>query len=410
MHMSRTPSRRSPDGTARAVPRLFAAFTLTALTALTAALATLTAPSPRAAPADEHASPVTFTDAFGLRFDRPVVLAEIPGTQARQFLVVEQSGRIQRVRKSGDRWRKSEFASFKVLGGKRWNDERGLLGLAFHPRFSENRLYYVNYVSPRENTIVMERRANPDATRDSDAHARIILEVEQPYSNHNGGTIGFGPDGYLYVGMGDGGSGGDPHNHAQNPGSLLGKMLRLDVNHSADDKAYAIPRDNPFVRDARYRPEIWALGLRNPWKWTFHPRTGALWVADVGQGRHEEISIAPRGGNLGWRILEGHECFRDEDCNRKGLVKPLLTLPRGEARSITGGEFHTGERTSPFYDHYIFGDYETGTVWALRREKRTWKHIRIGHVPAVSAFARDSRGTLYALGLKDGIIRRLDFP
>lgn len=377
--------------------------TLTALVTVDARAAAADAPHD-AAPA------VTFTDAFGLKFDRPVVLAEIPGTQDRQFLVVEQSGRIQRVHRNGDHWRKSEFANFKVLGGKRWNDERGLLGLAFHPDFSANRLYYVNFVSPRENTVVMERRATPDLLRDAASHSRVILEIEQPYSNHNGGTIGFGPDGYLYVGMGDGGSGGDPHNHAQNPGSLLGKMLRIDVNRSDDDTPYAIPRDNPFLRDERYRPEIWAVGLRNPWKWTFHPRTGELWVADVGQSRQEEISIARRGGNLGWKILEGDECFQEKTCDRKGKIKPLLVLPRAEARSITGGEFHfTGEK-SPYEGAYIFGDYETGTVWALRREKRNWKHVRIGHVPAVSAFARDSQGTLYALGLKDGVIRKIEFP
>ncbi len=374
-----------------------------------AALITVDA-RPVAADTKDAAPSVTFTDAFGLKFDRPVVLAEVPGTPDRQFLVVEQSGRIQRVHKNGERWRKSEFASFKVLGGKRWNDERGLLGLAFHPRFTENRLYYVNFVSPRENTVVMERRATPDLTRDSDSHSRVILEIEQPYSNHNGGTIGFGPDGYLYVGMGDGGSGGDPQGHAQNPASLLGKMLRLDVDRTKDDKNYAIPQDNPFVRDERYRPEIWALGLRNPWKWTFHPRTGALWVADVGQGRREEISLVPRGGNLGWNVFEGDECFKDSDCSRKGMVMPLLSLPRAEARSITGGEFHTGDRKSPFHEAYIFGDYETGTVWALRRESRAWKRVEIGSAPSVSAFARDSQGALYALGLKDGMIRRLTFP
>lgn len=353
--------------------------------------------------------PVTFTDVFGLKFDRPVAMEEIPGA-AEQYLVVEQSGRIQRVYRNRNRWAKSEFASFKVLGGKRWEDERGLLGLAFHPRFAENRLYYVNYVSPQENTIVMERRAHEDLTRDANTHARVILEVEQPYSNHNGGTIRFGTDGYLYIGMGDGGSAGDPHDHAQNPESLLGKILRVDVNRSESGNAYAIPRDNPFVKNEAYRPEIWALGLRNPWKWTFHPRTGALWAGDVGQGAQEELNIVPRGGNLGWRRFEGTACFEKTGCNPKGMVMPILTLPRDKARSITGGEFYTAERKSPYYGHYVFGDYKTGLIWILQRRKGRWEADEIGKVPSVSGFARDARGDLYALNLKDGVILKLGFP
>jgi glucose/arabinose dehydrogenase len=351
---------------------------------------------------------VTFVDAFALKFERPVVLAEIPGAND-QFLVVEQSGKIQRVFKDKQRWQKSEFASFKVLGGKRFEDERGLLGLTFHPKFTENRLYYVNFVSPRENTVVMERRVNANLTKDSESHARVILEVEQPFGNHNGGTIGFGPDGYLYVGMGDGGSGGDPRNYAQNPESLLGKMLRLDVNRADSGKAYAVPRDNPFVGDDTFRPEIWALGLRNPWKWTFHPRTGALWAADVGQGEFEEVSIVPRGGNMGWRRFEGTKCFEGPGCSRKGMIMPILELPRAEARSITGGEFYMAKRTSPYYGAYVFGDYKTGTVWVLQRRSGRWERETIGTVPDVSSFGRDGRGELYALGLKDGVIRKLVF-
>lgn len=397
-----TPSRSSASASPSPLP--------SRLSACAALAAFFLAASPAlSARSEAAAAEVTFTDAFGLKFDRPVVLEEIPGAE-NQYLVVEQSGRIQRVFRHRNRWAKAEFASFKVLGGKRGEDERGLLGLTFHPRFAENRLYYVNYVSPRENTLVMERRAREDLTRDSDAHARVILEVEQPYSNHNGGTIAFGADGYLYIGMGDGGSGGDPHGHAQDPESLLGKMLRVDVDRADSGKAYSVPRDNPFVRDARYRPEIWALGLRNPWKWTFHPRTGSLWAADVGQGSQEEISIVPRGGNMGWRRLEGTACFEKPDCNRKGMVMPIFTLPRDKARSITGGEFYTADRKSPFYERYVFGDYKTGIVWVLQRRKGRWEADEIGNVPSVSAFARDARGNLYALNLKGGVILKLNVP
>jgi glucose/arabinose dehydrogenase len=361
------------------------------------------------APLSAAAPAVPTEDVFGLTFDRPVVLAEIPG-RTNEFVVVEQSGKVQRVFKESGRWKKDEFAAFKVLGGKRWEDERGLLGLTFHPQFTQNKLYYVNYVSGLENTVVEERRVRDDGTRDSETHSRTILEIEQPYGNHNGGTIAFGHDGYLYVGMGDGGSGGDPHNHAQDPQSLLGKMLRIDVNQGDSLKAYGIPRDNPFVNRPGYRPEIWALGLRNPWKWTFHPVTKSLWAGDVGQGDREEISIIPRGGNMGWRIVEGDRCVEGATCQRKGMVPPLLSLRRSDARSITGGEFYIGNRASRYNGSYVFGDYKTGTVWALRRAQGRWERTEIGNVPAVSGFARDSRGDVYALGLKDGVIRKFIFP
>ncbi len=359
-------------------------------------------PGARAAEKD-----VRFRDAFNLSFDRPVAMIEIPGARE-QFLVVEQSGKIQRLHKEGERWRKSEFASFKTMGGTRGQDERGLLGLAFHPRFEENRLYYVNLYGPLENTLVLERRANAAATKDSGG-GRVILEIEQPYGNHNGGTLAFGRDGYLYIGMGDGGSAGDPNNHAQDPGSLLGKMLRIDVNRRDEGKAYAVPRDNPFVRNDKYRPEIWALGLRNPWKWTFHPVTGELWAGDVGQNEWEEISVVPRGGNMGWRRLEGNECFEEPGCSRRGMIAPRVVLPRSEARSITGGEFFTGDRASRFHGAYIFGDYVTGNIWSLSARKGQ-KPVKIGKVRSVSSFARDSRGDVYAMSLRDGKIRKIEFP
>ncbi len=353
-----------------------------------------------------RAEDVVFRDAFGLSFDRPVAMLEIPGARG-QFVVVEQSGKVQRVYRSGGKWRKAEFAAFKAMGGTRGQDERGLLGLAFHPRFERNRLYYVNLYGPMENTLILERRANAAATKDS-GEGRVLLEIEQPFGNHNGGTLAFGRDGYLYIGMGDGGGAGDPYGRAQDPGSLLGKMLRIDVNRRDEGKAYAVPRDNPFVRDPGYRPEIWALGLRNPWKWTFHPLTGELWAADVGQNKWEEVSIVPRGGNMGWPRLEGNECFAGPGCSRRGMVPPRVVLSRAEARSITGGEFYTADRFSPFHGAYVFGDYATGTVWALSPRKGR-EPVKIGKVPAVSSFARDGEGNVYALGLKDGVVRRVEF-
>lgn len=364
---------------------------------------------------------VVFRDYFGLTFKRPVVLAENPA-HPEHYLVVEQAGNIVLVRPvhapgGGRSWEKSSFAALRVAGGRFFEDERGLLGLAFHPRFKENGKYYVNYIEPANgSTFIQERQADASRLKDAGKPGRLVLEIAQPYPNHNGGTIGFGPDGFLYVGTGDGGSGGDPENRAQNPRALLGKMLRIDVNHRDPEKGYAVPPDNPFVNRHKYRPEIWALGLRNPWKWTFQPETGALWVGDVGQNRREEISIVSRGGNLGWRQWEGDRCYESSKCGAGpgagGLTAPLASLPRAEAVSITGGEFVPAKGSSPFSGAYVFGDYGRGTVWALRRKPDApgWERVRIGEVPAVSAFARDAKGRLFALGLKDGVIRVLEFP
>ena len=374
-------------------------------------------------------SPVVFKDFFGLTFKRPVHLTEIPG-RPNHYLVVEQAGNIVLVRPatsgatSGEqKWTKSPFYSLPVAGGRFFEDERGLLGLALHPSFKDNGKYYVNYIGTASgSTIIAELQADATRLKDGGKTPRVVLEIAQPYPNHNGGTIGFGPDGYLYIGMGDGGSGGDPENRAQNPRELLGKILRIDVNPNSKykeaEKHYGIPVDNPFVHQHRYRPEIWAIGLRNPWKWTFHPETGSLWVADVGQSDREEISIVPKGGNLGWRLWEGDRCAEREKCGSgaaDGLVAPIVSLPRAEAVSITGGEFVTAEAGSPtFTGAYIFGDYGRGTIWALRKKgdkkEDTWERQKIGTVPAVSGFARDSQGRIFALGLKDGVIRVLEFP
>jgi len=385
-------------------------------------------------------SGVVFRDYFGLTFKRPVVLAEIPG-HPDHYLVAEQPGTIMLVQPAAADgnapWEKIPFASLAVSGGRYFEDERGLLGLAFHPRFKDNGKYYVNYIAASTGaTVIAERQADASRLKDGGKPERILLEIPQPYPNHNGGTIAFGPDGFLYIGTGDGGSGGDPENRAQNTRDLLGKILRIDVNRREGERAYAIPPENPFANRHKYRPEVWAIGLRNPWKWTFHPETGALWVADVGQGSREEISIVPRGGNMGWPIWEGDLCQEKDVCGAPGadgMTAPLVSLPRGEAVSITGGEFVTAATlaasvepasgTTPsatpassagssasFLGAYIFGDYGRGTVWALRKKPEGWERVRIGTVPTVSAFARDTKGRIFALGLKDGVIRVLDFP
>jgi glucose/arabinose dehydrogenase len=396
-------------------PRLpFASLLLSLLLGLPGMAGAASNPAP---PADGN---VVFRDYFGMKFKRPVVLAEIPG-HPEHYLVVEQPGSVVLVRPvhagGGRGWEKSSFAEVRVAGGRFFEDERGLLGLAFHPRFKENGKYYLDYVEPANGaTFITERQADASRLKDAGKPERVLLEIPQPYPNHNGGTIAFGPDGFLYIGMGDGGSGGDPENRAQNPRELLGKMLRIDVNHRDADKGYGVPADNPFVGRHKYRPEIWAMGLRNPWKWTFQPETGALWAGDVGQGEREEISIIPRGGNMGWRHWEGDRCHEPGKCGASpgagGVTAPLVSLPRAEAISVTGGEFVPSDAATAFAGAYVFGDYGKGTVWALRRKADAsgWERVRIGSVPAVSAFARDAKGRVFALGLKDGVIRLLEFP
>jgi glucose/arabinose dehydrogenase len=350
---------------------------------------------------------VAFRDYFELAFKRPVAMVELAG-HADHYLLVEQPGNVVLVRPSekGKGWQKSAFVKVEVSGGRFFGDERGLLGLALHPRFKENGKYYLNYTRPGDGaTVIAEREADAPRLQDAGKAERVVMEIRQPYPNHNGGTIAFGSDGYLYIGMGDGGSGGDPQNRAQDPKELLGKMLRVDVNRRDAERGYGIPQDNPFAHRKGYRPEIWALGLRNPWKWTFHPETGALWAGDVGQSDREEITLVPRGANLGWRIREGDLCREKDKCATPGLTPPIVSLPRNEAISVTGGEFVTD---GPLQGAYVFGDYGKGTVWALRKKGNAWERTQIGRVPDVSAFARDSKGRIFALGLKDGIVRVMD--
>lgn len=360
----------------------------------------------------ESVEGVEFRDVFGLTFQRPVQIAEIPGLPE-HYLVVEQPGRIVTVQRDGDdgSWKTSEFAAIAVQGGRFGGNEQGLLGVAFHPDFGENRKYYVNYVHPENGaTIVAERIADTSLLRDAGTPQRVVMEIPQPYGNHNGGTITFGPDdGYLYIGTGDGGSGGDPGNRAQDPGELLGKFLRIDVDGRDAGKEYAVPADNPFMDNSAYLPEIWAVGLRNPWKWSFRPETGEIWAGDVGQGTREEITRVPRGANLGWRIWEGDHCYAGS-CSREGMTMPVLDLDRDEAVSVTGGVFFTADAESPFYGGYVFGDYGSGTVWVLREdESGAWTRTRAGRVPDVSSFDTDARGRVFASGLRDGVIRLVEF-
>src|SRR5713101_6611818 len=279
--------------------------------------------------------------------------------------------------------------------------EQGLLGLAFHPRYASNGLFYVNYTNTVGDTVIARYvvSANPNVA-DPQA-ARILLTIPQPFSNHNGGQLQFGPDGYLYIGTGDGGSGGDPQNNGQNLGTLLGKLLRIDVDKGTP---YAIPSDNPFVAMANptTRGEIWAFGLRNPWRFSFDRLTGALFIGDVGQGSWEEIDFQPagsRGGeNYGWRLMEGKHCFNPAtSCNPGTLALPILEYDHSLGCAVTGGYRYRGARLPQLFGSYLYGDFCSGRIWqATRTNTGRWTTTELRDSPyVISTFGEDEVGELY---------------
>jgi glucose/arabinose dehydrogenase len=301
-----------------------------------------------------------------------------------------------------------DISSLVVASG-----ERGLLGLAFHPRYAENGFFYVDYTDTSGDTrVVRYTRSSTDPNRADPASARMLLFVEQPYQNHNGGQLQFGPDGYLYIGLGDGGSGGDPGNRAQNLSELLGKILRIDVDSG---QPYAIPASNPFVGRAGARGEIWAYGLRNPWRFSFDRNFGDLWIADVGQGDWEEVDFQPRtsigGENYGWRRIEGTHCFEpDSNCNDGTLVPPVIEYGHtAGACSVTGGYVYRGTRSRRLNDMYIYADYCNGRIMGARRDASgTFVSKLLLDAPfSISTFGEDANGELYVANYAGGEILRI---
>ena len=295
--------------------------------------------------------------------------------------------------------------------------ERGLLGLAFHPRYHENGFFYVNYTDRAGNgdTIVARyTRSATDPNRADPDSARVLLRIDQPFSNHNGGQLAFGPDGYLYIGTGDGGAGNDPDNRAQDRTDLLGKILRIDVD---GDAPYDIPPDNPFAGLSVARNEIWAYGLRNPWRFSFDRVTGDLWIADVGQGNLEEIDYQPAssngGENYGWRLMEGSACYipPSSDCNANGeLVEPVIEYDhRGGACSVTGGYVYRGAAYPRLSGLYIYGDYCNGVIWGATRVPGGGftSRVLLDTGLFISTFGEDVNGELYVADHQRGIVYRI---
>lgn len=303
-----------------------------------------------------------------LSFTRPVDYQHAADGSNRVF-VVEQRGVISVFEDDPAVNNKKEFLDIENQVDDSSN-EMGLLGLAFHPDYRNNGYFYVNYTTdnPRRTHISRFQVSsdNPEqAMKDSEV---ILLEYEQPYGNHNGGQVSFGPDGFLYIAVGDGGAGGDPHEHGQNAETLLGTILRIDVDQQENGKSYGIPEDNPFAgNDEGYREEIYAYGLRNPWRFSFDSETGQMWTGDVGQNQYEEINIVENGGNYGWNITEGFHCFEPENnCDSSETILPVWEYDhsRGDV-SITGGFVYRGPTLSELEGKYVFADYASGRVWAL---------------------------------------------
>lgn len=340
-----------------------------------------------------------------------VWFGQLPGFKHR-FLIAHQSGIIWLLEKQPDGDRKTVFADFtpETFSARGPN---GLLGMAFHPQFRENRKYYLKqqvFEDGKIATVLVERQSSPDYKRDSGQPSRRLLKIVSVAEHHNGGCIEFGPDGFLYLGMGDSAPNFDPQGYGQDLRLLFGKMLRLDVDHRDAGLAYAIPTDNPFRGRPDARPEIWAYGLREPWRFSFDRLTGDLWVADLGQERGDEIDLVRRGENYGWNVYEGFELF--SNAHRKegaSYVPPLFAGRRKHGTSMIGGQVYRGDRNSSFYGVYIFGDHQSKRIWGLTQEHRTLKTIRhLATSPQlITSFATDESGNIYVVGYQ-GMIYQLD--
>ncbi len=330
-----------------------------------------------------------------------------------RLFVVEQIGRIRII--AGDQLLPTPFLDITDRVGSA-GSEQGLLGLAFHPNYATAGApgagtFYVNYTD-RSGTTHLSRfnvRAGDPNRAEPDSEV-IYLTQPQPYPNHNGGSLAFGPDGYLYAGLGDGGSANDPQGAGQRRDTWLGKLLRLDV--TATDGEYTVPLDNPFVGQAGARPEIWAYGLRNPWRFSFDRATGDIFIADVGQNQWEEVNFQPAGSaggeNYGWNIMEGTHCFPQGACDRDGLVLPIFEYDHSQGCSITGGYIYRGLAYPQMTGNYFVADYCVGTIWRLFPQANGWQAgVVLDSDLVISTFGEDVNGELYVADYAHGTIYRL---
>jgi glucose/arabinose dehydrogenase len=345
-----------------------------------------------------------------LNFNAPIEIFS-PNDDTNRLFVIEQAGTIRVFENSKSTTVSQMFLDVgdRVLFG----GEQGLLGMTFHPAYSENGYFYVNYVTdnPRR-TIIARYSVSANNSDQADKNSELILlEVNQPFSNHNGGQLFFGADGYLYIGLGDGGSGGDPEGNAQNRASLLGKILRIDVDSPSAGRNYSIPTDNPFAGNTLgYREEIYAYGFRNPWRFSFEAVTGRLWVGDVGQSQREEIDIVEQGRNYGWNIMEGTICYLPSSgCNETGLELPVWEYGHDQGNAIIGGFVYRGTSLAGLESAYVYGDYGSGKIWALwYNTSSSPANVLLADTNlAITSFGLDEKDELYLTAF-DGKIYTLN--
>ena len=394
----------APSATATRVPSVSSA---TSVPTVGSATPVSTAVSATPEPVDVPLPNVRVEVVFpSVSFDRMVYLTHPEGMPDPLYLVL-QPGRIMAFDNVESPPSPDTFLDIRSRVSDRGNEE-GLLGLAFDPAYRNNGYFYVYYsaASPRRS-VIARYQASPDGNSADPSTEKIVMQIGQPFSNHNGGHITFGPDGYLYVGLGDGGSGGDPRGHGQNLRTLLGTIIRIDVSTLDETGSYAVPSDNPFVGVEDARPEIWAYGLRNPWRFSFDRETGELWAGDVGQNKLEEIDIVTKGGNYGWNIMEGSSCFRGDPCDRDEFVPPVAEYGRDGGCSVTGGYVYRGSRIPSFVGAYVYGDFCTGKIWALRYDgSRVTGNAQIADTDLqISSFAEGPEGEVYILSFTGQIAR-----
>jgi glucose/arabinose dehydrogenase len=371
---------------------------------------TLDAPPAAPAPAAPTAPPnsITLTPVVA-GLSSPVDLQPTDDGTGRLF-VVEQAGTIRILRAGA--LLATPFLDIRTRVS--FSGEMGLLGVAFHPAFDQNQRFYVNYVrvlgTGQIQSVIAEYRVSAaDANQADPASERILLTVNQPFANHKAGQLAFGPDKFLYIGFGDGGSGGDPLGNAQNLQTHLGKMLRIDVDHTTAALPYAIPADNPFVAGGGL-PEIWAYGLRNPFRFSFDAATGRLFAGDAGQDLYEEIDLLQRGGNYGWNVMEGLHCFKPATgCNQAGLMLPIAEYDHSEGIAVIGGYVYRGSAIPTLAGSYVFGDYGSGKIWRLTQDDSgAWQRVLLlSSGRSISSFGRDSAGELYLVDYGAGAILKV---
>jgi len=346
---------------------------------------------------------VSAVNAFpNLNFVAPVFLAGLPGTA--QAVVVEQGGMIHRF--DVDAQVMSTVVMLDISSQVLFSGEQGLLGLAFHPDFANNGFFYVYYSAANPRRSVLSRFSYNSQTGLASAGSEfILLQLTQPFPNHNGGALAFGPDNKLYVALGDGGGGGDPDDNAQDRGNLYGTILRIDVDAGSP---YAIPPDNPFVGEVGVREEIWAYGLRNPYRFSFDRQTGTLWAGDVGQGALEEIDIVQAGGNYGWRVFEGTQPFADSQNTPPNaiLIAPVIDYDRSLGTAVIGGYVYRGAASPGLWGAYIYGDFGSGRIWSLEYNgTQVVSNREIANVANLTSFGEDNSGELYAVSGRGDIFR-----